>query len=277
MKRHALYGILTGAVASHLARKLTAPERERESWKRRNYRGNEVTLAGGVATAGALVATSVPLSLLDAHQGGAHAVATACAGGLGYLDDDTSTRASGSSAKGFTGHLEALSRGEITTGAAKIAGIGVGSLLAAITIERGSERSSLVDVGINTALIAGTANLINLLDLRPGRALKTVCLLSALSCAGPPPVAAEAGAVLAIAGTGLPRDLDERDMLGDTGANPLGAALGTAWAHLPSRRLRTGLLAAIIALTAASEKISFSRVIESTPILSHLDHWGRRA
>jgi hypothetical protein len=65
-------------------------------------------------------------------------------------------------------------------------------------------------------------------------------------------------------------------MLGDTGANALGAAWGVSTASALGRR---GLLAAtiaVVALTLASEKISFSRVIESTPALRTLDALGRR-
>jgi len=64
-------------------------------------------------------------------------------------------------------------------------------------------------------------------------------------------------------------------MLGDCGANALGAALGAAAAGLP-RPARIALLAGITALTAASEKVSFTKVIERTPALRWLDMLGRR-
>ena len=86
-----------------------------------------------------------------------------------------------------------------------------------------------VDVLLGAGVIAGTANLLNLLDLRPGRALKAGLLLGAPLAGGParrgrrrrrsaPPPAL------------LPADLDEEIMLGDTGANALGALLGVALA-----------------------------------------------
>jgi UDP-N-acetylmuramyl pentapeptide phosphotransferase/UDP-N-acetylglucosamine-1-phosphate transferase len=74
----------------------------------------------------------------------------------------------------------------------------------------------------------------------------------------------------------LPDDLAERTMLGDTGANAAGALLGVA-ALTGGRRSRWALLAALVGLTVASEKVSFTRVIESTPVLRELDGWGRRA
>jgi hypothetical protein len=90
--------------------------------------------------------------------------------------------------------------------------------------------------------------------------------------AGLQAVAGPAGAALAL----LPEDLAERAMLGDAGANALGAMLGAAAAQTLPRRTRLGLLAGIVALTVTSEKVSFTRVIETTPALRWLDMLGRR-
>jgi hypothetical protein len=65
-------------------------------------------------------------------------------------------------------------------------------------------------------------------------------------------------------------------MLGDAGANALGAMLGAAAAGSLPRPARVGLLAGIVALTVASEKVSFTKVIERTPTLRRLDMLGRR-
>ena len=65
-------------------------------------------------------------------------------------------------------------------------------------------------------------------------------------------------------------------MLGDAGANALGALLGAAAARTLPRPARLGLLAAIVALTVASEKVSFTRVIADSPPLHWLDMLGRR-
>jgi len=65
-------------------------------------------------------------------------------------------------------------------------------------------------------------------------------------------------------------------MLGDCGANSVGALLGLRLASIAGRGPRTALLAAVVALTLASEKVSFTRVIESTPVLRELDRLGRR-
>ena len=65
-------------------------------------------------------------------------------------------------------------------------------------------------------------------------------------------------------------------MLGDAGANALGAMLGAAAAASLPRSGRVAVLAGIVALTAASEKISFTKVIQRTPPLHWLDMLGRR-
>jgi predicted hotdog family 3-hydroxylacyl-ACP dehydratase len=78
------------------------------------------------------------------------------------------------------------------------------------------------------------------------------------------------------AGSALaPADLGEEIMLGDAGANALGALLGLSAARLP-RPVRLGLLAGVTALNAASEVVSFTKVIQATPALRRLDQLGRR-
>ena len=129
------------------------------------------------------------------------------------------------------------------------------------------------DVLLGAGVIAGTANLVNLLDLRPGRAGKVAAALAAGTLAGAAGglSAGPLGATLAV----LPADLGERVMLGDSGANAAGALLGLRLAALPSRGTRAALLGGIVAFTLASERVSFTRVIEATPGLRELDRLGR--
>jgi hypothetical protein len=87
------------------------------------------------------------------------------------------------------------------------------------------------------------------------------------------PAAAASGAALGV----LAPDLAGTAMLGDTGANAAGALLGTALLERTGRRGRVVALVVLAALTLASEKVSFTSVIESTPGLRELDAWGRPA
>jgi len=163
----------------------------------------------------------------------------------------------------------------------KLAGIGATGVAAAVVA--GSSRAdgksrgpvaAVADVAINAGLIAGGANLLNLFDLRPGRAIKVALLAGGLLArAGG---GAASAAPLAAATALLPEDLGERSMLGDGGANALGAMLGAAAATSLPRPARIAALGAVVGLTAASEVVSFTQVIERTPLLRWADMLGRR-
>lgn len=251
-------------------------------WTRTNHRGEPVTLLEGPAAAVAGAAAVSAAAGIPARQRAALAVAATGAAVFGGYDD----LAGSGDRRGFRGHLGALAHGQVTTGAVKIAGIGATGIVAgALT------GGPPTDLAINSALVAGTANLLNLFDLRPGRAIKVV-LATGLPLAASqftvrpagasPATACPAGAAAAaVAPLGaalalLPEDLGERAMLGDAGANALGAMLGAAAAAGLSRRSRIAMLAAVTALTAASEVVSFTKVIERTPPLRWLDMLGRR-
>ena len=284
---------VAGAVAARAAYRALRryPPAGEQTWTRTNHRRELVTLLEGPAVAvgaitaevlGATVAgrqahSQIPQSL-ERAVGSRSSLALVVTGGgalgFGVLDD----LAGSGKRRGLRGHLGALRHGEVTAGTVKLAGLAATGLAGGLLL--GGKRS---DVVINTGLIAGGANLLNLFDLRPGRAIKVAALSAGLIAAGGAvtgpdrsngiaAVAAPLGAGLAL----LPEDLGERAMLGDAGANALGAMLGAAAAQALSRPARAGLLAGIVALTVASEKISFTKVIEATPALRRLDMLGRR-
>ena len=256
---------LAGAAALS-ARSAGAP------WRRMNYAKRPVTLLGGPV----LAASATLTAALGAPAGtrAATVVVGAVSGLVGGYDDLAGARPEQARDKGLAGHLAALKAGRVSAGAVKVAGIGAAAAVAAVLTRRGRGTGALVDGVLTTGLVAGTANLINLLDLRPGRAGKAGVLLAAATVGGPAGglVAGPLGATLAV----LPEDLGERIMLGDCGANALGALLGLRLASIPGRAPRAGLLAGIVALTLASEKVSFTKVIEATPGLRELDRLGRR-
>ncbi|WP_018220111.1 hypothetical protein [Salinispora pacifica] len=254
--------------------------------ERTNFRGRPVTLAAGPA-----LATSAAVAGAAGAPGpaasGAALVAGLGAGAVGLYDDVVGARPEQRSAKGFTGHLAGLREGRITAGLVKVVGVGAAGLAAAALLagdpavarhprrQRQGAVGRGMDVLLGAGVIAGTANLVNLLDLRPGRAVKSGLLLGAPLAAGPHGgiVAGAAGAAVGL----LPADLDEEVMLGDSGANALGALLGVTLAARTGPAGRAGLLAVLAGLTAASERISFTQVIQQTPGLRELDALGRRA
>lgn len=261
-------------------------------WERTNFHGVTVSLRGGVAMAGASVASAAVASAFsDQPRAALGGLVASLGGGLaGYIDDvDQGAHDGGKVAKGLKGHLGALAHGQVTTGVIKIAGIGASALAASALV--GSKATSVsgkaADLVLNTVLIAGTANLANLLDLRPGRALKATVLvatpLSYFSCAAAKTPASPASAQRLLASglnaaaiTALVEDLQETTMLGDTGANAAGALLGTSLAANDSWKLRLGTALGVVGLILASEKVSFSKVIAANPALNWLDQLWRR-
>jgi len=165
---------------------------------------------------------------------------------IGAIDD----RWSGPE-RGFGDHLRAGS----TTGVLKLVGIPLWGLL-----ETGSVSGAL--------LVALSANTLNQLDTRPGRALKA--FLAASAVVGRRPRRAFALAVLV-----APYDLREMVMLGDAGANALGAVLGLNSVARFTGWRRWGAIGALSALTVLGERRSLGRLIETTPVLREVDALGR--
>lgn len=243
-------------------------------WARVNHRGASLSLLEGPAVAAGLVVGAV-VGALDRRTAAACGLAAAGAAAFGLVDDLTEDTSR--SRKGLRGHLGALAHGELTTGGLKVVGIGATSLVAAAVLPDRDDVGPVgraVDVVVSGALVAATANLLNLLDLRPGRALKAGALAGAPLLGGA--AAPVAGAVLGAAAAALPRDLGETDMLGDGGANALGALLGVGAVVANGRAGRLALLAGAVGLTLASERVSFTEVIARTPVLREIDAWGRR-
>lgn len=268
---------VAAAATSTTARMLRRwPPGGRDRWTRTNHAGRPVTLLEGPA----YVLGAAAGSFFSGSRAGV--VAVVGAGALGALDD----LAGDASSRGLRGHLSALGRGQVTTGAGKVLGLAVTGVLAAALVGADRDptavranRAAAVDVLLGCSVVAGTANLVNLLDLRPGRALKATLLLgAAVSLTGSTAAGASvASASVAVgsAAAALRDDLAGASMLGDTGANAAGALLGVALVERWGRPGQLVALGVLTALTLASERVSFTAVIESTPVLRELDAWGR--
>jgi UDP-GlcNAc:undecaprenyl-phosphate/decaprenyl-phosphate GlcNAc-1-phosphate transferase len=287
---------IAGGVVSALLWWCMSTVFEHPSLARENLHGRPVPTAGGLVMILAVtIPTVVPSMIIWANDGqpswlpsdlligwNTMLVAVLGFGLLGFVDD---LLGDGSS-RGFRGHLASLRSGVLTTGALKLLGGGVLALyLAFPPAHLGSDRYQLL---VDASVIALAANLANLFDRAPGRVTKVALVASipllvatptGLDLAGPsftqPPVATVfvVGAAVGL----LVPELRERLMLGDTGANALGAALGLAVVYGVSPDARLGTAVVLLALNLASERVSFSRVIASTPGLRHLDELGRHA
>jgi len=231
-------------------------------WERTNFHGVTVSLRGGVAMAGAAVASAAVASAFsDQPRAALGGLVASLGGGLaGYIDDvDQGAHDGGKVAKGLKGHLGALAHGQVTTGVIKIAGIGASALAASALV--GSKATSMggkvADLALNTVLIAGAANLANLLDLRPGRALKATVLVAAplsyFSCAAAKTPASGASVTSATASV-------TSGASGAPSATP--AAPASASGASAQRLLASGLNAA--AITALVEDLQETTMLGDT-------------
>jgi hypothetical protein len=268
----ALVGFGAGLAVGRGALWVLGPDLGRPALQRVNARGRSVATAGGAAP---LASVAVTAGFAGFPTGGAwRSTAVACGGlGLaGLVDDLAGERAGSGGPRGLAGHLGALRRGSVTTGMVKVVAGAASGIAAAATLGRPATAIDVVEGG---AVVALAANLGNLLDRAPGRTTKVALLAGAVLAAAARLPSGPAFALGATAAT-LGQDLGETLMLGDTGANLVGAALGVALADQSGRGGRRVALVALLGLTLASERWSFSRVIDDTPLLAWLDGVGRR-
>lgn len=273
-------GVLAGWLVARLLWALLRPTLDQPLLLRRNWRDHDVPTAAGlllplavvVVEAGRAVAGAAGIGAEGTYPERAGVVVLALGLGLVGLFDDL---AGGDDARGFRGHLAALVRRRLTTGAVKLFG---GLAVATVAVAFVAPGGGLGRLMADAALVALAANLGNLLDRRPGRAAKAgLAAFVALAVATAAPtslvtVAVVAGAAAAL----LLDDLREHLMLGDTGANVLGGAVGMGVVVACAPATRTLVLVVLVALNAISEVVSFGRVIDVVPPLRGLDRWGRR-
>lgn len=263
---------------------------------RTNLHGRSVPTAGGlvivlvgiIGVAALLLDTNLNLDWIPSEAtAGIGPMLTAVLGFglLGLVDDMLGD----GSSRGFRGHLTSMFKGQLTTGGLKLFGGGVVALVAVLQARVYPDRLGWLIVDV--LVVALAANLANLFDRAPGRVTKFAVISAvALAIAAPTSVALESAipvpvewelppvAAIFVVGAAvgvLAFELREQMMLGDTGANVVGAALGLGVVAGVSATARLVVMIVLLALNLASEQVSFSRVIASTPGLRHLDEWGR--
>ncbi len=260
--------------------------------QRKNYLQETVTGSAGLSFVGSAILGWLLLCWrmgLDWHEGGQLIVAAFWFSVLGLLDDIGGDTA----AKGWHGHFRAFfHERKVTTGFVKAVGGGLGALLLAawflsVATPSTVPRLSLMWLGsllFATLLIALSANTINLLDVRPSRALKGFWVLSGIGL-----LVSQGEGWLALlplwAGTlaYAPADFQRRAMMGDAGANPLGACFGVwvlhHWSSLsvvPPSAVQWVLLLLLIALQIYAERRSLTQDIQRIQPLRWLDELGVR-
>ncbi len=239
--------------------------------RRPNFRGERIPAVAGLAfvLGGVWVYAYEWLSdTFDPKPAAAYLIVVLGFGALGMLDDLGGDRSVG----GYQGHFRALREGRITTGAAKALGGGVVSLAAGFLLAY----PSLWQWALASALIALSANTLNLLDLRPGRCLFGFCcgaatILATLLGHHAAGLGLLFYVALAVALILYPQDAGGRVMLGDTGSNSFGATLGVAGALYFSPFWQGVVVALLVLFQAWCERHSLSQTIEAHPLLRRLD------
>jgi UDP-GlcNAc:undecaprenyl-phosphate/decaprenyl-phosphate GlcNAc-1-phosphate transferase len=270
--------LLTPPILRHL---------QAEGFTRENWRGARLPFPGGIAivAAGVLAVGAcsalVAIARADLFGVGAPVDLTYPLGValLGLIDDLLA-----GASRGWRGHGRAVLRGEFSTGALKA----LGSLALALYLLQGTALAEGVgEYLLAVALLVLTTNLFNLLDLRPGRATKAFLLLGVLLAAiawhGRSDLGDLAGVVpLWIVGPlAAPIlvvgffDLRERTMLGDVGANLIGAVAGLWLIYALDTTGQAIALAIVLAITVYGEFRSLNSLIERTPLLRDIDSLGR--
>lgn len=254
--------------------------------RRHNHRGVELPTAGGLLAVVAVVVIEALRLIVGAFGVGARPdesapravilFAVVGFGLLGLVDDLLGEGEHG----GVRGHVVRAWRSRrFTTGVVKL--LGGGALAVVLVAPR--DAHSGVRLLVDASVVALAANLANLLDRAPGRTVKAstaaaIPLLVVAVAAGRASDVRSAGIALAVvvgAFAGLARDdLHEHLMLGDTGANALGAAVGAGTVLITSPATRVIVLVALAVLTLVSERVSFSAVIDRVPVLRAVDRWG---
>jgi hypothetical protein len=239
-----------------------------------NFRGLPKPVSLGIVLASTVVATRLLVLVVIGVAGGSlgvdlvvQLVAVALAFGAG-LYDDLSPRPE----RGVVRQLALLREGRVAPGVVKLVGLVLAGVVATAVV--GGDAVRLL---IGIPLIAGTANLWNLLDVRPGRSIKFFLPAAvAVGALGWPNqsmllTAVTFGAAAAI----LPADLEEQGMLGDAGAGVLGVVIGIGLYNDLGTVPLAVLLGVVVLLHVLSETVTLSRVLRAVPPLRWFDHLGR--
>lgn len=239
---------------------------------RENYRGDMIPVGLGLVFIPTLVINSiiliysniVPEKIIMIYM---LLFASIAMSFVGIIDDSLGNRG----VTGLIGHFKALFKGSLTTGAFKALLGGFVGLTLAVTLSK-----SIPNIIVATLVVALSTNMMNLFDLRPGRAIKAYVILAIIIFLASAKFNREVmmlivPAILAY----FYFDLRALTMMGDAGSNVLGVSIGVfivSFFDLPVQLVSLVLLVAIHVLT---EKFSLTKIIENNKFLNYVDKLGR--
>ena len=233
---------------------------------RSNFCGRTTPLYGTAVVLAGLLLYSTIFWACPSAQVGTFLLAVFIFGTAGLVDDLFGSRDVG----GFMGHFGLLLRGKFTTGVLKAFLGGMGALVICFIVGKGSITGSIT----SSALIALMANALNLLDLRPGRAVSCFwfgVLLLFAGTLGHLSVWREILSIMPVVIWLTTLDRSGKVMLGDAGSNTLGAILGLAIAWEVSLLWQLLIVLCLLILHVYAEKYSITRLIERNRILNAID------
>lgn len=185
----------------------------------------------------------------------------------GIIDDTIGNR----DVSGLKGHFKSLFKGKLTTGGFKALFGGFVGLIISVSISK-----NIIDIIINTLIIALSTNLMNLFDLRPGRAIKIYLVIMITI------FITLTGYIKILPLLILPNvlayfnfDLKAKAMMGDTGSNVLGISIGILMAFGYTLNVRIGWLVFLVLIHVLTEKFSLTKIIEKNKVLNFIDRLGR--
>ena len=176
----------------------------------------------------------------------------------GIIDDTIGNR----DVSGLKGHFKSLFKGTLTTGGFKALFGGFVGLIISVSISK-----DIIDIVVN---------IMNLFDLRPGRAIKVylvimITIFFTLS-----------GYIQILPLLILPNvlayfnfDLKAKAMMGDTGSNVLGISIGILMVLGYTLKVRIVWLVFLVLIHLLTEKFSLTKIIEKNKVLNFIDRLGR--
>lgn len=239
---------------------------------RPNYKQDMIPVSMGIVFVPMLVITSMVLAFIDRDPEHMKYLfmflfAALSMSFAGIMDDIIGNR----NVSGLKGHFKSLFKGTLTTGGFKAVYGGFVGLLISVVLTR-----SIPEIILNTLIIALSTNLMNLMDLRPGRAIKVYLVIMLVM------IGTLTGFTRILPFLILPtvlayfnQDLKAKCMMGDAGSNVLGISIGIFMAFGYSINVKIGWLVFLVLIHILTEKYSLTKIIEKNKVLNFLDRLGR--